>query len=110
MNQPLTKAHKKIAKAEKPTLTIVTPKIPENAADNIATALAENKVYDHTKKTILEVFDITELQLEQERIRIITEALGLKRSEAVEYIMKRMEESKIAKIYVSTVVAGLLFK
>ena len=110
MNQPLTKTLKKIAKAEKPTLAIVTPKIPEDVAETITTALDLDKVYDHTKKTILEVFDITELQLEQERIRIITEALGLTRSEAVEYIMKRMEESKIAKIYVATVVAGLLFK
>lgn len=98
-------------KAEKPTLTITDPKVPENIAEIIETAnQPETKVYDHTKKTILEVFGVTEAELEQERIKVISEAVGMKRSEAVEYLIKRMDESEIAKIYVSTVVTGLLFK
>ena len=99
------------ANKEKPITTTKDISVPDSVPGiHDSETQHEAKVYDHTKKTILEVFDVTELQLERERIKIIMEAGELKRSEAVEYIINRMDKSEIAKIYVATVVTGLLFK
>ena len=99
------------ANKEKPITTTKDISVPDCVAEiNDSETQHEAKVYDHTQKTLPEVFGLTETDLEKERLSIISEAVGMKRSQAVEYIANKISESENSRIYAAILVTGLLFK